>query len=146
MKFCHRLGLNYVSCSPFRVPVARLAAAQAAQKVKPTFPKGWRFLTEDPSVTRDTFSRAKTDTGKFRVRGGNLTIDALEFRQRNGCRIAQLRKQFRGQRIFDVFENDITNVFLAQIIFETLSAGRGLRRYDFREEKSFRGQLRKHSH
>ena len=27
---CHRLGLNYVSCSPFRVPVARLAAAQAA--------------------------------------------------------------------------------------------------------------------
>jgi pyruvate, orthophosphate dikinase len=30
VKFCHRLGLDYVSCSPFRVPVARLAAAQAA--------------------------------------------------------------------------------------------------------------------
>jgi pyruvate,orthophosphate dikinase len=30
VKFCHKLGLNYVSCSPFRVPVARLAAAQAA--------------------------------------------------------------------------------------------------------------------
>ncbi len=30
VKFCHQLGLNYVSCSPFRVPVARLAAAQAA--------------------------------------------------------------------------------------------------------------------
>ena len=28
--FCHRVGLNYVSCSPYRVPVARLAAAQAA--------------------------------------------------------------------------------------------------------------------
>jgi pyruvate,orthophosphate dikinase len=28
--FCHRLGVNYVSCSPFRVPIARLAAAQAA--------------------------------------------------------------------------------------------------------------------
>jgi pyruvate,orthophosphate dikinase len=28
--FCHRLGLDYVSCSPFRVPIARLAAAQAA--------------------------------------------------------------------------------------------------------------------
>ncbi len=28
--FCHRIGLDYVSCSPFRVPVARLAAAQAA--------------------------------------------------------------------------------------------------------------------
>jgi pyruvate,orthophosphate dikinase len=28
--FCHHAGLNYVSCSPFRVPIARLAAAQAA--------------------------------------------------------------------------------------------------------------------
>ena len=30
VKFCHKIGLAYVSCSPFRVPVARLAAAQAA--------------------------------------------------------------------------------------------------------------------
>ena len=30
VKFCHRIGLDYVSCSPFRVPIARLAAAQAA--------------------------------------------------------------------------------------------------------------------
>jgi pyruvate,orthophosphate dikinase len=30
VEFCHQLGLNYVSCSPFRIPVARLAAAQAA--------------------------------------------------------------------------------------------------------------------
>jgi pyruvate,orthophosphate dikinase len=30
VKFCHTIGLNYVSCSPFRVPIARLAAAQAA--------------------------------------------------------------------------------------------------------------------
>jgi pyruvate,orthophosphate dikinase len=28
--FCHRLGLDYVSCSPYRIPLARLAAAQAA--------------------------------------------------------------------------------------------------------------------
>ena len=32
VEFCHRVGLNYVSCSPFRVPIARLAAAQAAIK------------------------------------------------------------------------------------------------------------------
>ncbi|MBI3998102.1 MAG: hypothetical protein HY355_03640, partial [Armatimonadetes bacterium] len=32
VEFCHRLGLNYVSCSPYRVPVARLAAAQAVLK------------------------------------------------------------------------------------------------------------------
>jgi pyruvate, orthophosphate dikinase len=30
VRFCHQLGLDYVSCSPYRVPVARLAAAQAA--------------------------------------------------------------------------------------------------------------------
>jgi pyruvate,orthophosphate dikinase len=34
IEFCHRVGLNYVSCSPFRVPTARLAAAQAALKGK----------------------------------------------------------------------------------------------------------------
>jgi pyruvate, orthophosphate dikinase len=35
VKFCHRTGLTYVSCSPFRVPIARLAAAQAALEDKP---------------------------------------------------------------------------------------------------------------
>ncbi len=34
VEFCHRLGLNYVSCSPFRVPIARLAAAQAVVQDK----------------------------------------------------------------------------------------------------------------
>ena len=34
VEFCHNTGLNYVSCSPFRVPIARLAAAQAAVKAK----------------------------------------------------------------------------------------------------------------
>ena len=30
IRFCHEIGLDYVSCSPFRVPVARIAAAQSA--------------------------------------------------------------------------------------------------------------------
>ena len=34
VKFCHKIGLNYVSCSPFRVPIARLAAAQAVIESK----------------------------------------------------------------------------------------------------------------
>jgi pyruvate,orthophosphate dikinase len=34
VKFCHNVGMNYVSCSPFRVPIARLAAAQAALESK----------------------------------------------------------------------------------------------------------------
>jgi pyruvate, orthophosphate dikinase len=43
VEFCHKIGLNYVSCSPFRVPIARLAAAQAVVKeqraVKPVVKK-----------------------------------------------------------------------------------------------------------
>ena len=34
VEFCHNIGLTYVSCSPFRVPIARLSAAQAAIKSK----------------------------------------------------------------------------------------------------------------
>jgi pyruvate,orthophosphate dikinase len=45
VEFCHKIGLNYVSCSPFRVPVARLAAAQAAVKSA-----GWRPM---PAAPRD---------------------------------------------------------------------------------------------
>ena len=34
VEFCHKIGLTYVSCSPYRVPIARLAAAQAAIRSK----------------------------------------------------------------------------------------------------------------
>jgi pyruvate phosphate dikinase (EC 2.7.9.1) len=39
VEFCHRIGLNYVSCSPYRVPIARLAAAQAVIKEKNGYSK-----------------------------------------------------------------------------------------------------------
>jgi len=39
IEFCHRIGLDYVSCSPYRVPIARLAAAQASIGVKATVSK-----------------------------------------------------------------------------------------------------------
>ena len=51
VKFCHKLGLSYVSCSPFRVPVARLAAAQAA-------------VTGEKAATKAAVKR----NGKARVR------------------------------------------------------------------------------
>jgi pyruvate,orthophosphate dikinase len=38
VEFCHKVGMNYVSCSPFRVPIARLAAARAALIYKPSAP------------------------------------------------------------------------------------------------------------
>jgi pyruvate,orthophosphate dikinase len=49
VEFCHKIGLNYVSCSPFRVPVARFAAAQAAVKAA-----GWKPM---PAAPRDKTRR-----------------------------------------------------------------------------------------
>ncbi len=41
VEFCNKIGLDYVSCSPFRVPIARLAAAQAAKVlIRGTFLEG----------------------------------------------------------------------------------------------------------
>jgi pyruvate,orthophosphate dikinase len=54
VEFCHNAGLNYVSCSPFRVPVARLAAAQAAVQEA-----GWRPM---PAAPRDEFRQETVAT------------------------------------------------------------------------------------
>lgn len=63
--FCHRVGMNYVSCSPFRVPIARLAAAQAAIEEK---------LPKDKVVEikkRSTIKRRGVKTiGKMKVKTG----------------------------------------------------------------------------
>ena len=57
VKFCHRVGMNYVSASPFRVPIARLAAAQAVIEGKrkastKTKSKTRRELTASPGSGR----------------------------------------------------------------------------------------------
>ena len=49
VEFCHEIGLNYVSCSPFRVPIARFAAAQAAIQAA-----GWKPM---PPAPRDPKGR-----------------------------------------------------------------------------------------
>src|SRR5215510_3666468 len=49
VEFCHRAGLDYVSCSPYRVPIARLAAAQAALRETP--PKARRVTRTNRGVT-----------------------------------------------------------------------------------------------
>ena len=56
VEFCHKIGLNYVSCSPFRVPVARLAAAQAAVEEA-----GWRPM---PAAPRDEFRQERVLAAK----------------------------------------------------------------------------------
>lgn len=51
VEFCHELGLNYVSCSPFRVPIARLAAARAALKDLAAAPAKKEKKTEKAAKT-----------------------------------------------------------------------------------------------
>jgi pyruvate,orthophosphate dikinase len=48
--FCHRAGMDYVSCSPYRIPIARLAAAQAAVEEKKSLPKPKAKVSAKPKA------------------------------------------------------------------------------------------------
>jgi pyruvate,orthophosphate dikinase len=48
--FCHRAGMDYVSCSPYRIPIARLAAAQAAVEEKKSLPKPKAKVSAKPKL------------------------------------------------------------------------------------------------
>jgi pyruvate,orthophosphate dikinase len=64
VKFCHAAGMNYVSCSPFRVPIARLAAAQAAiaDKAVAKAAAGVAKAKAEKSAARKAASGAKAKT------------------------------------------------------------------------------------
>ena len=56
VKFCHRIGMNYVSCSPFRVPVARLAAAQAALEYPRNIPTAKVANEKKSKINKKSFA------------------------------------------------------------------------------------------
>jgi pyruvate,orthophosphate dikinase len=58
VEFCHMVGLNYVSCSPFRVPIARLAAAQAALR-NPPAPASTKVVKDTKSAKGATKARTR---------------------------------------------------------------------------------------
>jgi pyruvate,orthophosphate dikinase len=72
VKFCHQIGMNYVSCSPFRVPIARLAAAQAAVEEKlaaeAKAPKAKKVVARAPA--KKTVAVAKKVVAKKPVKKG----------------------------------------------------------------------------
>ena len=87
--FCHRLGLDYVSCSPYRVPVARLAAAQAALAEQASPPS--RSAASRPARRRDRRSqrrRRPSTASRVRVSGGSSRKRARRDRRRSGRRCA----------------------------------------------------------
>jgi pyruvate,orthophosphate dikinase len=66
VKFCHRIGMNYVSCSPFRVPIARLAAAQAAiEEIE--------FKAQKPSLKVSVAKKTQAKNGK-KVNGRKVVV------------------------------------------------------------------------
>ena len=75
VEFCHELGLDYVSCSPFRVPIARLAAAQAALNAMPSGKKkpSGHAAASSPGKRNgkaNAAARAKKPAGRTRTAGG----------------------------------------------------------------------------
>ena len=79
VEFCHELGLDYVSCSPFRVPIARLAAAQAALNAMPAGKK--KSSTHAATSSRGkrngkakAAARAKKPVRATRTAGGKSTL------------------------------------------------------------------------
>jgi len=72
VEFCHNVGLTYVSCSPFRVPIARLAAAQAAIKAKK---EESQEKSEEKTTTKD-FSEKVGEVAKEVVEETSKVIEA----------------------------------------------------------------------
>jgi hypothetical protein len=78
VEFCHKVGLDYVSCSPFRVPIARLAAAQAAIKEDQESPKIEEKVEE---VVDNLASRLNLDKDELNEKldaAKNVVKDAAE--------------------------------------------------------------------
>ncbi|MDO4467298.1 MAG: pyruvate, phosphate dikinase [Bacillota bacterium] len=88
IEFCNEIGLDYVSCSPYRVPIARLAAAQAAIKQEATKVKSAEEKVEEAakvaeekiSEAKDAIRTATKDISeKLGIFSKNLAIEAVKF-------------------------------------------------------------------
>ena len=64
VEFCHNVGLDYVSCSPFRVPIARLAAAQAAIKEENAKEAEKKTADEEKAAAREAAAQAAKEAAK----------------------------------------------------------------------------------
>jgi pyruvate, orthophosphate dikinase len=93
VEFCHQLGLDYVSCSPYRLPIARLAAAQAALREQAARPekarKGARAEKaprpkKAPKAAGKAAARSVARNGGEKTRGTNrgLAVPGLKTRKK----------------------------------------------------------------
>jgi pyruvate,orthophosphate dikinase len=97
VEFCCRVGMNYVSCSPFRVPIARLAAAQAEIKrmMKPSQPvarKAKKASAKKVKVTRKPAPARKIKTMKKSVHGKKVKVTKKPARVQRKTTRGNLKK------------------------------------------------------
>jgi pyruvate, orthophosphate dikinase len=85
VKFCHRVGMDYVSCSPFRVPISRLAAAQAAVEEMSEQKK-------QPSQRKDTMKKSPAPKTKKTVEGARKTAPRKAAPKKAAPKKAALKK------------------------------------------------------
>lgn len=89
VKFCHRVGLTYVSCSPYRVPVARLAAAQAAiEESGPRRRPRRRRSSRPPAAPRRPAGGSLFASAAPDHRGGHFSVMGPGFRILRFMRLA----------------------------------------------------------
>ena len=80
VEFCHKVGLDYVSCSPFRVPIARLAAAQAAIKdIKSEEEKKAAVVAELEEKIAGAKAALKEASEKISTVASDATDDVMDF-------------------------------------------------------------------
>jgi pyruvate,orthophosphate dikinase len=79
VEFCHQLGLDYVSCSPYRVPIARLAAAQAAISA----------LEAKPKKEKTPMTKASSSKTKAKTKGKAASIQKSRLPKKKTARLRQ---------------------------------------------------------
>ena len=94
IEFCHQIGLDYVSCSPFRVPVARLAAAQAAINNKK---KGCDEKVEDfIKGAKEKAKEAAGDAADAAKKAADVAREAAKGLAKTGEKVAEVAKDMAG--------------------------------------------------
>ena len=88
VEFCHRVGLNYVSCSPFRVPIARLAAAQAAARDAMATKGAGRSAKKTVRKAKKKVGKAKK-TAKVKVAATKKTVRKAKKTAKKKGRVAK---------------------------------------------------------
>ncbi len=92
IQFCHEIGLNYVSCSPFRVPIARLVAAQATLRDKQALASPKKKATRESVKKAKKATTAKKKTTARKTTAKKATVTAIGDKKKASVKKAAKKK------------------------------------------------------